>query len=58
MLALTAMDPTVRGIFFLVAVVLFVIAAVMLRITPPAALVAAGLAFGFFVFMWDAFAAS
>ena len=52
-LALSAMDPTVQGSFFLVAVVLFTIEAVMTR-----ALVAAGLAFATFVFMWQAFALS
>lgn len=56
LLALSTMDPTVRGIFFLVAVILFVIAAVLARPAIWACLVAAGLAFAFFVFMWDAFA--
>ena len=55
-LALEAMDPVVAGIFFLVAVVLFVLAAfnVAFRLN----LIALGLAFGFFVFMWDRFAAA
>lgn len=57
-LALSAMDPTVQGIFFLVAVVLFVIAAVIARPAFWACLVAAGLAFFSFVFMWNAFAAA
>lgn len=57
-LALSTMDPTVQGIFFLVAVVLFVVAAVLARPAFWACLVAAGLAFATFVFMWNAFAAS
>lgn len=56
--ALSQMDPTVQGILFLVAVVLFVIAAVYFRPLAWHTLVAIGLAFGFFVFMWNAFAAS
>ncbi len=58
LLALSQMDPTVQGILFLVAVVLFVIAAVLARPAAWACLVAAGLAFATFVFMWNAFAAS
>ena len=57
-LALSAMDPTVQGILFLVAVVLFVIAAIFARPSPPVMLIAAGLAFATFVFMWNAFAAT
>jgi hypothetical protein len=56
LLALGLMDPTVRGIFMLVAVVLFVIAAFVPF--PKVQLVALGLAFFAFPFMWDAFAAS
>lgn len=59
LLALGTMDPTIQGIFFLVAVVLFVIAA--FSYTVPAIkvnLIALGLAFFAFVFMWNAFAAS
>ena len=59
MIALNTMDPTLQGIFFLVAVVLFVIAAFSYAI--PAVkvnLIALGLAFFAFVFMWNAFAAS
>ena len=52
------MDPTVQGILYLIAVVLFVIAAVAARLTIPMALVAAGLAFTVFVWMWNAFALS
>ena len=57
MLALTAMTPQIQGIFFLIAVALFVLGA--LSILPGKNnLVAAGLAFFAFVFMWNAFAAS
>jgi hypothetical protein len=58
--ALSQMDPTVRGILFLVAVVLFVVAAVVAHSAGAfwATLVAAGLAFASFVWMWDAFSAS
>ncbi len=59
MIALSQMDPTVQGIFFLVAVVLFVIAAFSYVV--PAIkvnLIALGLAFFAFVFMWNAFGAS
>ncbi len=52
------MDLTLQGVFFLIAVVLFVVAAIMLRLTAPAALVALGLAFAFTVFCWNAFAAA
>lgn len=58
LLALSQMDPTMQGILFLVAVVLFVIAAVLARPAVWACLVAGGLAFACFVFMWNAFAAS
>lgn len=53
MLALSMLDPTLQGILFLVAVVCFGIAAWMTK-----SLVAVGLAFFAFVFMWQAFAAS
>lgn len=56
--AISTMDPTVQGILFLVAVVLFAIAALIARPTFWACLVALGLAFGFFVFAWNALAAS
>ena len=55
-LALSAMDPTVMGIFFLIAVVVFVIAAVLARPAFWACLVAVGLACCAFVWMWNAFA--
>jgi hypothetical protein len=55
--ALSTMDPTVMGIFFLISVVLFVVAA--LAVTwERANLVALGLAFFAVPFMWNAFAAS
>lgn len=57
-LAISTMDPTVQGILYLVAVVLFVVAAVVARPTVWACLVAAGLAFVASVFMWNAFALS
>jgi hypothetical protein len=57
-LAISTMDPTVQGILFLIAVVLFVVAAVLARPAIWACLVAAGLAFFAFVFCWNAFALS
>lgn len=57
MFAISTMSPTVQGICFLVAVVLFVLGAVSFR-PGKVNLVAAGLAFFAFVFMWNAFAAS
>ncbi len=56
-LGLQAMDPTVAGIFFLVAVVVFVIAALLARPALWAVLVGVGLACCAFVWMWDSFAA-
>ena len=57
MLAISAMSPEIQGIFFLIAVAFFVLGA--LSILPGKKnLVAAGLAFFAFVFMWNAFAAS
>ena len=60
MLGLATMDPTVQGILFLVAVVLFVIATLVAYRADAlwASLVAGGLAFAFFVFMWNSFALS
>lgn len=55
-LALSTLDPTVAGILFLIAVVLFVLAAV--GITARLNLIALGLAFCAFVWMWDSFALS
>lgn len=57
LLALALMDPTVQGIFFLVAVVLFVLAAFAVTFE-RVNLIALGLAFFAFVFMWNAFAAT
>lgn len=56
MLALAAMDPTVMGILFLIATVLFVLAA--FNTAARWNLVAAGLSFCAFVWMWTAFAAA
>ena len=53
--AISAMDTDLQGVFFLIAVVLFALGA--LSIVPRFNLVAAGLAFFAFVFMWNAFAA-
>jgi hypothetical protein len=52
------MDPTVRAIFFLVAVVFLLAGAVIAR--PPSALGLGlgGLALFVFPFMWDAFEAA
>jgi hypothetical protein len=58
MLAMSTLDPVVQGIFFLIAVVLFVIAAWLARPALWAVLVAAGLAFYTFVWMYNAFAAA
>ena len=57
LLGLDYMDATVRGMLLLVAVVLFVIAAVANR-AGYGWLVPTGLAFWSFTLMWDAFAAS
>jgi hypothetical protein len=60
LLALEAMEPVLQGIFFLVAVILFVIAAFSGYRAYPwhTGLVALGLAFFAFPFMWNAFAAA
>lgn len=57
-LAIDSMDPVVAGMFFLVAVILFCIAAFLAWGAKAlwATLVALGLAFTVFVFMWDRFA--
>jgi hypothetical protein len=57
MLAISSMDPAIQGIFFLVAVVCFALAAIGFALG-RIELVAAGLAFFAFVFMWNAFAAA
>ena len=57
MFALGTMSPSVQGVFFLIAVVLFVAAG--LSITPGKKnLIGFGLACFAFVFMWNAFAAA
>lgn len=56
MMALATMDPTVQGIFFLVAVVLFALAT--FGVASRFNLIAAGLAFCAVVWAWVAFAAA
>lgn len=56
MLAVSTMDPTVQGILFLIAIVLFCVAAFV--VVDRINLIALGLAFFAFVFMWNAFAAA
>jgi len=61
MLAVTAMSGTVQFIFWLVAVVIFLVAAFLPFRAPEGRtvnLVALGLAVASFVFMWAALAAS
>lgn len=58
MLAITALSPTAQGILFLIAVILFAVAAVLAHPSVPLSLVAAGLAFFAVVFCWNAFALS
>jgi hypothetical protein len=57
MLAVDQMDPELQAIFFLIAVVLFVLGALAV-VAGRINLVAAGLAFFVFVFFWNALAAS
>lgn len=59
-LALSAMDPTVAGMLFLVAFVLFLVAALGAFRTWPfwPVLVAAGLACCALVWLWERFAAA
>jgi hypothetical protein len=57
MLAVTALSATVQGMFFLVSTVLFALGALSF-LPGKTNLVAAGLAFFAFVFMWNAFAAA
>ena len=52
------LEPVVKGILFLVALVLFIIAAFAPPSTGKWNLVAAGLAFFTVSFMWDSFAAA
>lgn len=58
MTAVSYMDPTLQGIFFLVAVIVFVVAAILARPALWACLVAVGLAAFVVPFMWNAFAQS
>lgn len=59
MLAISFMSNTLAGIFLLVGIVLFVIAAVAAdRVPARFSLVALGLALVFFPTMWDRFAAA
>lgn len=54
--AIATMDPAVQAVFFIVAVILFVLAALVLGPWGTERLIAAGLAFGTFVFFWNALA--
>lgn len=54
--AISAMEPGLQGVLFLIAVVLFALGA--FSIASRFNLVAAGLAVFAFVFMWNAFAAA
>jgi hypothetical protein len=56
-LAVNAMDPTLKMIFYAIAVVLFVLAAVGYQ-RGKVSFMAAGLAAFVFPFFWDALAAS
>ena len=56
-LAVNAMDPTLKMIFYAVAVVLFVLAAIGYQ-RGKVSFMAAGLAAFAFPFFWDALAAS
>jgi hypothetical protein len=55
--AIDAMDPTVKMIFFAIAVILFVLAAVGYQ-RGKVSFLAAGLAAFVFPYFWDALAAS
>jgi hypothetical protein len=57
MFAVAAMDPVVQAIFFAIAVILFVLAAVGLQ-RGAVSFVAAGLAAFAFPFFWNALAAT
>ncbi len=58
MLLAAVMSYTVQGIFFLVAVVCFLIAAAKYELHPRLHILGLGLAAFAFVFMWNAFALS
>lgn len=57
LLALSSMDPTTQGVLFLVAVVMFAVAAVVRFRGGLGWLMPLGLAFFAFVFAYNAFAA-
>lgn len=57
MFAISTLDPTLQAVFFLIAVVLFVLAAFAVA-AGRVNLVAAGLAFFAFPFAWNALAAA
>lgn len=57
MFAISAMSPSIQGVFFLIAVVLFVAAGLSIS-AGKMNLLGFGLAFFVFVFMWNAFAAA
>lgn len=60
MLALNQMSPGASAIFFLIAVVCFIVAAVESASSrwPKVGFIGAGLAAAFFVFAWNAVAAA
>lgn len=55
-LALSALDPTIQGLFFLIATIVFVIAAILARPALWACLVGIGLGCCALVWAWNAFA--
>lgn len=57
MIAVARMDPGVQAVLYLIAVVLFVLAAIGVTVN-RVNLIAAGLAFVAFVWFWNALAAS
>lgn len=58
MLAVSVMDPTVTFIFYLVAFVAFVVAAVLSRPVSPMTFLCGGLAAWMLVLAWNALALS
>lgn len=58
MLALSQMDPAVQAVFFVVAVALFVLGALVIGPWATERLTALGLAAFAFVFLWNALAAA
>ena len=57
MLAISAMSATMQGVFYLIAVVCFVLAGLSVAVR-KVNMIGIGLAFFVFVFMWNAFAAA